>query len=51
MGDLNNRLLFSLLFSGNFCGGQGFDGGGQSHDRGSHSPPLSRENPEHLNNF
>ena len=23
----NNRLLFSLLFSGNFVGGQGFDGG------------------------
>ena len=28
----NNRLLFSLLFSGNFCGGQGFDGGGQSRE-------------------
>ena len=31
----NNRLLFSLLFSGNFCEGeQGLDEGRQSRDRG-----------------
>ena len=32
-GIFNNRSLFSLLFSGNFCGGQGFDGRGQRRDR------------------
>ena len=26
-GIFNTRLLFSLLFSGTFCGGQGFHGG------------------------
>ena len=38
--------LFSLLFFGNVCGGQGFDGGAQSHDEGDlpQSPPT-RENP------
>ena len=36
----NNRLLFSLLFSGNFCGGgQGCDGGEQSHAEGNPSSP------------
>ena len=41
----NNTLLFSLLFSGNFCGrGQGFDGGGQSHDGGPLQSPT-KENP------
>ena len=34
----NNRLLFSLLFSGNFCGGQDLDGGGESRDR--EDPPV-----------
>ena len=29
----NNRLLFSLLLSGNFCRGQGCDGEEQSRDR------------------
>ena len=33
-----NRLLFSLLFSGNFCGGQGLDGGAHSRDGGRGSP-------------
>ena len=38
----NNRILFSLLFSGNFCGrGQGLDGGGHSRD-GFSSPPLRK---------
>ena len=43
----NNRLLFLLLFSGNFCGrGQGLDGGGQSHDGGiPQCPSPTRENP------
>ena len=36
-GIFNNRLYFSSLFSGNFCGGgQGLDGGGQCHDRKGH---------------
>ena len=38
----NNRILFFLLFSGNFRGGQGLDGGGQSCDGGSPSPPLGK---------
>ena len=42
MGEIfNYRPLFKnsrLLFSGNFCGGQGIDGGGQSRDRGI--PPV-----------
>ena len=33
-GIFNNSLLFSLLSSGTFCGGQGLDGGRQSRDRG-----------------
>ena len=37
-GIFNNRLVFSLLFSGNFCGGQGLDGGVQSHDGDPSSP-------------
>ena len=40
-GIFNNRLLFEnnmLLFSVNFCGGQGLDGGGQSRDGGI--PPV-----------
>ena len=43
-GIFNNRLLllFSLLFSGNFVGEQGLDGGGQSRDPPS---PPTRENP------
>ena len=40
----NNRLLFSYCFLKIFVGGQGFDGGGQSRDGGSPSPPT-RENP------
>ena len=28
---MNNRLSFSLLFSGHYVGRQGLDGGGQSH--------------------
>ena len=41
----NNRLLFSILFFGNFCGmGQSLDGGRQSRDGGSPSTPT-RENP------
>ena len=45
MGDFNNRLLFSLLFSGNFfLVGQGLDGEGESRDS---SPSLpTRENPD-----
>ena len=39
----NNKLLFSLLFSGNFVGEQGLDGGGHSRDGGD---PPTRENPE-----
>ena len=38
-------MMGMLLFSGTFCGvGQGLDGGGQSCDGGSSSPPT-RENP------
>ena len=33
-GIFNSRPLFSLLFSKNFYGGQGCDGGRQSRDRG-----------------
>ena len=45
MGDFNNRLLFTLLFSEKFFGGgQGLDGEGESCD-GSPSPPT-RENPD-----
>ena len=40
MGDFNNRLLFSLLFSGNFfLVGQGLDGEGESRDSSPVSPP------------
>ena len=39
----NNKLLFSLLFSGNFCGEQGLDGGEQSRDGGE--SPFTTENP------
>ena len=45
-GFLNNRILFFLLFSGNFCGGQGLDGGRQSRDGGivsSRPPPHHRK--------
>ena len=43
-GGENNRLLFSLLFSKTFCGGQGLDGGRQSCDGGSPSfPSPTRE--------
>ena len=38
-GIFSNRLLYSLLFLGNFCGGQGFDGGRQSCEGVSPSPP------------
>ena len=38
MGIFKIRLLFSLLFSGHFCVGQGCDGEGQSRDRGD--PPV-----------
>ena len=31
-GFFSNRLLFSLLFSGNVCGGQGFNRGEPSRD-------------------
>ena len=44
-GIFNNRLLFSLLFSGNFCGGQGFDGGGKVVMGDPQFPPPTRENP------
>ena len=46
-GILNNKLLFSLLFYENFCGGrQGSDEGRQSRDmRIPQSPPHTRENP------
>ena len=33
-GGFYNRLLISLLFSANFVGGHGFDGGEQSRDGG-----------------
>ena len=39
-GIFNNRLLFSLLFFGNFVGGQGFDEGRQSHNGGIQDPPV-----------
>ena len=39
-GGVNNRLLFSLLFSGNFCGGQGLDGGDKVVMGRSPSPPT-----------
>ena len=43
---LNNRLLFSLLFSGNFCKGQCFGEGERSRDREIPNSPLpTRENP------
>ena len=46
----NNRLLFSLLFSGNFfVGGQRCDGGEQSPDRGIPQSPTT-ENPVCSNN-
>ena len=35
----NDRLLFSYCFLEIFVGGEGFDGGRQSRDRGSPSPP------------
>ena len=39
----NSWLLFSLLFSGNFFGEQGLDGGAQRPDRGiSPVPPLRK---------
>ena len=43
----SNRLLFNnwLLFSENFCRGQGFDGEEQSHYREDYPAPLTRENP------
>ena len=41
-GIFNNRLLFSLLFSGSFCGGQDCNGVGLC------PPPLVRENPGDL---
>ena len=44
MGDFNNRLLFSLLFSLNFLGGQGLDGEGESCDSSPSIP--TRENPD-----
>ena len=45
----NNRLLFSPLFSGNFCGGgQSLDGGGPSRDQGILPSLPTRENPEHI---
>ena len=40
----NNMILFSLLFSGNFVGVQGFDGGDKVVIGGSPSLPT-RENP------
>ena len=46
-GIFNNRLLFQNnmpLFSGNFCGGQGLDGGGHSRDRENPQSPTG-ENP------
>ena len=45
MGDFNNRLLFSLLFSGNFfLVGQGLDEEGESRDSSPSVP--TRENPD-----
>ena len=41
----NNMILFSPLFSGNFCGGQGCDGEGQSRDKGDPLVPPTREIP------
>ena len=36
----DGEAIVFLLFSGNFCrAGQGLDGGGQSRDGGSPSPP------------
>ena len=46
-GIFNNRLLLSYCFLEIFVGGQGLDGEGQSHERGSPSPPT-RENPDVL---
>ena len=43
----NNMLLFPLSFSGNFCGGQGLDGRGQSRDGGV----PTGENPDFGNSF
>ena len=42
-GDFKQYTIVSLLFSGKFCGEQGFDGGGQSCDRGD--PAVTKENP------
>ena len=41
----NNRLLFSLLFSGNFVGGQGLYGGDKVVIGDPPSPSPTGENP------
>ena len=38
----NSRPLFSLLFSGNFCGGEGLDGGDKVMMGDPPFPPLGK---------
>ena len=44
----NSRPLFSLLFSGNFCGGEGLDGGDKVVMGDSPVPPLGKPWTEKL---